>query len=261
MKLSRLLKLTLIASGFALAHAQAAPLESLKASRTETHALQLQPPARTLAAACDRQYVTIDDSKHIFTKPILQYKDGVWTDMVWEKVGYDYVIKQYQITAALSTPWSIKSVRYPDTEYAMDIEGPASDIYRLYAVFNRTPDLPGLGYWIKRNNECMTVEQIASSFMSHPEFASIYGSNSSNDYFLTQLYSYVLRRSPDASGYAYWLQALNNGFPRLNLVLAFTGSQELKDRVRKDLAMGITYTVYRGFAASTISPFGATGKP
>jgi hypothetical protein len=49
-----------------------------------------------------------------------------------------------------------------------------------------------------------------------------------NYYFALKLYQNVLGRAPDAEGLAYWVNRLNEGMPRENVILSFTESLENK---------------------------------
>jgi hypothetical protein len=45
--------------------------------------------------------------------------------------------------------------------------------------------------------------------MTSDEFKTQYGANPKNEDFVTKLYTNILHRTPDAGGYAYWVNALN----------------------------------------------------
>ena len=104
-------------------------------------------------------------------------------------------------------------------------------IYRLYlAAFDRTPDAAGLAYWI---GTPLTVPQIASYFVTSPEFLAKYGSLS-NTQFVQQLYLNILGRTGDAAGVTYWISVLNSGVTRGVVLTAFANSDELIMRLGGD---------------------------
>lgn len=60
---------------------------------------------------------------------------------------------------------SIERIQFSDTKIALDLDGNAGKVYRLYeAAFNRTPDKPGLAYWIWQADEGASFTVIASAF-------------------------------------------------------------------------------------------------
>jgi Ca2+-binding RTX toxin-like protein len=103
-------------------------------------------------------------------------------------------------------------------------------IYR--AAFDRAPDAPGLGYWIReldRGKDFGAV--VAASFITSPEFTTKYGTGLGNAAFINLVYQNVLDRAPDAAGMNYWLTeaggvGLNGGYARSNLLASFAISQE-----------------------------------
>lgn len=95
--------------------------------------------------------------------------------------------------------------------YSFPVNNDDDMVYRLYkAAFNRTPDLGGLGYWIYQADLGLNLIDMSAKFIDSPEFRSIYGQKPTNGEFLTKVYTNVLGRSPDAVGYAWWLNELNN---------------------------------------------------
>ena len=70
---------------------------------------------------------------------------------------------------------------------------------------------------------------VASSFIASSEFKERYGDNVSNPKYVETLYTNVLGRDYDQSGYNYWLGNLNNGLEtRYELLLGFAESTENK---------------------------------
>lgn len=109
------------------------------------------------------------------------------------------------------------------------IESNYGKAFRLYrAAFGRTPDAAGHQYWIKALDDGYTLSQIANWFLVSPEFHALYGDSPTNEEFATSLYTNVLRRTPDAAGIAWWLERLNEGVPRADVLVGFSESDENK---------------------------------
>lgn len=198
------------------------------------------------SSACAPQGGKIDDFASYY------YDGSGYFNGVWYIYG-DYGRTDYQITIALSTPFRIIFAGRPANAARYDLDGPAGKIYRLYSLFSKKPDLEGLGYWLKDSENCRPIQDIALSFMGHPEYASIYGVNSTNEYFITTLYNKVLKRPPDVDGFNYWVGRLNSGMPRVEVVLSFTENEINKAFVYPDIKHGIFYLIYGAVPVSNLN--------
>jgi cyclophilin family peptidyl-prolyl cis-trans isomerase len=133
-----------------------------------------------------------------------------------------------------------------------DVEGTGGQAYRLYqAAFDRVPDEGGLGFWIDAIDRGMSLSAVAAQFIGSAEFASLYGASPTNAQFVTQLYRNVLHRDPEPAaggqdGYSFWLNALNNGFPRAQELVQFSESPENKLNVIGVIADGFEFQVWVG---------------
>ena len=138
----------------------------------------------------------------------------------------------------------IERLQFSDKTLALDTAGNAGMAYRLYkAAFNRIPDTAGLGYWITKLDRGMDLIEVSARFVDSTEFRSLVGSNPTNAQFLTEVYSNVLQRDPDAAGYAWWLgQMSNNTSKTRQKVLAdFSESPENKGNVADLIGAGILF--------------------
>ncbi|MGI9350057.1 MAG: DUF4214 domain-containing protein, partial [Rhizobiaceae bacterium] len=100
------------------------------------------------------------------------------------------------------------------------------DVYRLYqATLDREPDAAGLLGWLTALGGGATKQQVADGFVSSTEFQSVYGALDDAQ-FVTLLYNNVLGRDPDAGGFANWLDEINAGAARAEVVLGFSDSAE-----------------------------------
>ena len=110
-------------------------------------------------------------------------------------------------------------------------ENPTGEMFRLYnAAFARFPDSDGLEYWIDKYSSGENDSRaVASSFLVSAEFSERYGANVTNAKYVETLYTNVLGRDFDQSGYNYWLGNLNAGIEtRYELLLGFAESAENK---------------------------------
>jgi hypothetical protein len=110
---------------------------------------------------------------------------------------------------------------------AFDMDGNMGKDYRLYqAAFDRQPDVSGLDYWYHQLNSGVTLEQVASGFINSAEFKALYGNNPSNAEFVTLLYDNVLHRAPDTGGFNFWMNDLDQGTSREQVLIGFSESLE-----------------------------------
>lgn len=141
---------------------------------------------------------------------------------------------------------NVERLHFANADVALDINGAAGQAYRLYqATFDRAPDLQGLGYWIKQMDAGLALSSMSLNFLTTPEGIALYGSGPSNADVLTKFYANTLHRAPDAGGYAYWLNILDNNVLSQGQVLAsFSESVENQAQVIGVIQNGITYTPF-----------------
>jgi len=143
---------------------------------------------------------------------------------------------------------NVERVKFDDGSLALDVEGSAGQIFRLYsAAFSRPAEADGLGYWIWRMDSGTTLKQVAKEFMTgQPEFDALYGVNPTNESFVTQLYHNVLHRDPDADGFNYWVNVLaqsgDKTEARTQMLIGFSDSLENQALVIGSLKQGLEYT-------------------
>lgn len=88
----------------------------------------------------------------------------------------------------------------------------AQMVAQLYiAYFNRTPDTDGYSYWLTALNNGASYSAIAQSMTTSPEYKTLYPVWNTNTQYVTSIYSNVFGRTPDASGLAFWVNAMNTG--------------------------------------------------
>lgn len=108
---------------------------------------------------------------------------------------------------------------------SVDQTGIEGFVTRLYKVcLGRTPDAAGLGYW----SSCLIEREatgcsVAYGFISSPEFQN---KKATNQEYITYLYEAFFDRSPDASGFNYWVYMLDKGMTREAVFCGFANSPE-----------------------------------
>lgn len=101
-----------------------------------------------------------------------------------------------------------------------------ADVLRLYwAFFNRDPDKSGAEYWIGVSNQGFSLDVIAEQFAVSQEFENTYGSTT-NEEFLRIVYSNVLKRAADLSGFNYWMGQMTAGLSRGGVVRWIAANNE-----------------------------------
>jgi hypothetical protein len=111
-----------------------------------------------------------------------------------------------------------------------EFQGSVSPIVRLYfASLLRIPDYPGLQFWLSEYRNGRPLASIADGFVQSPEFIQRYGNLNNND-FVTLLYQNVLGRDPDPQGYQFWVNQLNGGASRGQVMLGFSESREFREK-------------------------------
>ncbi|MQA42455.1 DUF4214 domain-containing protein [Rugamonas aquatica] len=139
----------------------------------------------------------------------------------------------------------VERLLFDDKTIALDIDGVGGKAYRLYqAAFNRAPDESGLGYWISNMDKGLSLQATAGFFIGSEEFGRRYGADLSDADFVTQLYSNVLHRAPDAAGHAYWLHDLQIGVARGNVLANFSESPENQAALIQVIGNGFSYIPY-----------------
>ncbi|MBR9925328.1 MAG: DUF4214 domain-containing protein, partial [Gammaproteobacteria bacterium] len=84
-----------------------------------------------------------------------------------------------------------------------------SVLQALYKVaFDREADATGLDYWSGVREKGVSMFDIADFFIESEEFTDDHGNRFSDDDYLTLLYANAFDRAPDADGFAYWSDVL-----------------------------------------------------
>ncbi|MEQ1882604.1 MAG: DUF4214 domain-containing protein [Burkholderiales bacterium] len=135
-------------------------------------------------------------------------------------------------TAAIAGPdgsdslISIENLKFLDGTRSYDAGSHIWQVQRLYgAAFDRAADPLGLNFHSARLDAGTSLTTAAQDFVNSPEFQATYG-NLNNNQFVNQLYLNALNRPADSGGLANWVNFLNSGGTRGQVVVAFSESQE-----------------------------------
>jgi len=137
---------------------------------------------------------------------------------------------------------NVERVQFGDTMVALDVDGTAGQVYRLYrAAFDREPDKGGLAYWIKAlDTGNYTLNDIARMFLADREARALYSTDPSDTNFVTKLYAHVLHRPAEGAGFDYWVNGLKL-VSRAEVLAFFSESPENQAQVIGQISNGIEY--------------------
>lgn len=129
----------------------------------------------------------------------------------------------------------------PEIGFTVDLQGSVAQAYRLYqAALDRTPDGPGLTAHASALQHGLSLHDDAMSFITSPEFALKFGTDTTDQAFVSALYDNVLDRAPDATGNANWLNALtSHTLDRASVLIGFSESLENHAKVNPTIASGL----------------------
>ncbi len=168
----------------------------------------------------------------------------------YDIAGYSGVRRGYSSASATSvsggveggtdTLTGIEDLAFTDGRLTFARDGQAAQVMRLYdAAFNRAPDQSGFEALLDTlENGSLTLQQLANEFITSTEFQSQYA-GLTNQQFVEQLYQFCLNRAGDSGGVTTWVNALNGGMTRGEVLLAFSESGEHKDILQGQLDQGL----------------------
>lgn len=157
----------------------------------------------------------------------VRYGESPYAYQIQRSGGSVTVTSWQQGTTRNDTLTNIERLLFDNTATALDIDGTGGQAYRLYqAAFNRVPDQAGLGFWMALMDKGMSLKEAAGFFVTSPEFTGLYGAAPSDASFVNQMYNNVLHRNGEASGVKFWLDAMQQGLARQDVLAYFSESPE-----------------------------------
>lgn len=168
--------------------------------------------------------------------------NGASTNFTIERGVYGVSVTDKSGALGTDNLVNIERIEFSDTWKALDINGVAGQVYRLYeAALGRPAEAGGLGYWMWRAEGGLSLQGMAAEFTKQKEFAEMYGANPTDAQFLRQLYLNILDREPDAAGYDYWVGRIV-GSSRQQIMIEFSEGFENQAQVIGAIQNGIDYT-------------------
>ena len=144
---------------------------------------------------------------------------------------------------------NIQRLEFSDTVVAFDSSAgqPTGEVYRLYtAALGRAPDTAGLGYWINALDHGVSLHNVAGGFIESIEFHNNFYGDGSTSTFVTALYHNVLHRAPEKDGFDFWVNSVNHGVSRADVLIGFSESPENVAQTVGLVGQGIHYDQYVG---------------
>ena len=141
----------------------------------------------------------------------------------------------------------IERLVFADTNVALDVG--AGEVggraYRLYeAAFDRTPDAPGVGFWIGKLDAGVSVTAVAQGFIDSQEYRAAYGSAMTHRELVTRYYTNILDRAPEQAGLDFWVGKLDSGATRADVLAGISESAENIKGSAALIANGFSYLPY-----------------
>jgi uncharacterized protein YkwD len=134
---------------------------------------------------------------------------------------------------------SIEKTQFVDGYFNTGTADPAAQVYRIYqAALGRAPDQAGLTNWVQAIGRGVGLQTIGDGFLGSPEFVARFGAGD-NTQFVTLLYNNVLHRAPDAPGQQAWVNYINAGHSRSEVLTGFSESPEFANGTAPQVQQGL----------------------
>ena len=157
-----------------------------------------------------------------------------WLDAIASGTSRAQVVTGFSESAEFRNDTSVAASAYTEALDGRAQSGFLDDVYRLYqATLDRDPDQAGLEVWSNQFADGQAYTTIASGFTNSGEFRNTYGTLSDSN-FIRQLYRNVLDREADSAGLQGWLNVINNGGTREDVVRGFAQSGEFVGNTAAD---------------------------
>ena len=114
--------------------------------------------------------------------------------------------------------------------------GAAVDGYYL-TTLGRAPDPTGRRYWIEELRSGTPSAEVAAQFFASTEYFR--RSGGTNQAWIRALYLGILGREPDPAGWAAWVEAADNGNPRVGIATTFYQAPESRAKRVRELYLAL----------------------
>lgn len=150
----------------------------------------------------------------------------------------------YEISGT-TTLIDIEQIGTGNQRTAFGADTPAAALERLYdGLLLRDSDAAGLGFWVNSLEAGNSLVQAAESFLQSSEAASHGLPEMNNTAFVDHLYNQVLDRDADEAGSSYWINQLDAGVQRADVVVGFIESAEAQSNFASEGAQGVGYDLW-----------------
>lgn len=104
-----------------------------------------------------------------------------------------------------------------------------SFVARLYEAFGRFTEKDGIEYWVNEvTNGNTDLTHLAGSFLNTTEGQSVYSPDLGNALFVSKVYAQVLSRSLDDASKDWWVQQMQDGMTKAEVLAQIVSSDEAK---------------------------------
>ncbi|HVX10938.1 MAG TPA: DUF4214 domain-containing protein [Pirellulales bacterium] len=163
--------------------------------------------------------------------------------------AFQNVLQRPADTASLNAWTLLLDQGLPRATFALDLTHSAEyfqDVIKAaYEKFlGRAADPTGLAVWTQAMASGLTDEELEAAFIGSPEFYAHSGGTDLS--WVDNMYQSLLGRPADASGEAYWTQALAAGVSRQEVAIGFAASPEREGQIVQN-----DYSLYLGRSAGT----------
>jgi len=132
----------------------------------------------------------------------------------------------------------VENLSFVDGILSFDVNSEAAQVLRLYtAGLGRVPEQAGLDANVTVLRQ-IGLTALATSFVNSPEFAIRFGSLS-NEAYVEQLFRFALGREGGQAGVQAWVDLINGGMSRADVLIGFSESQENRNLTAGLLAPGL----------------------
>ena len=156
-----------------------------------------------------------------------------WISLLNSGINRYFILSQFVNSQEFSEICSMYGInRGVMRSSAVNEKGVRDYVLRMYTkALNRNGETVGVEDWTNRiNTKIMSPETVAKSFFNSQEFIN---RNLNNADYVETLYQTFMDRESDASGKQYWIDQLNNGMSRQQVLEGFSRSVEFSEIMRK----------------------------
>jgi Ca2+-binding RTX toxin-like protein len=148
---------------------------------------------------------------------------GSLADYQIARSGNGYTVTDLKGNGGTDLLGNVEQLMFDDKTVVLNImaDNHGGSVYRMYqAAMDRTPDLPGLIFWISQMDAGVSLEVLANAFIASNEYQSLYGSGLGNRDVVGKYYEHILHRPAEPGGLDFWTGVLDKKAATAAQVLA-----------------------------------------